>query len=301
MIAHLISVDQFTKRAIETLFNEASSLANRRPVGALLPGTVGANLFYEPSTRTSSSFYAAMVQLGGSMIPINDVSFSSVSKGETLEDTIRVMGCYCDVIVLRHPTVGAARRAAEVSTVPIINGGDGVGEHPTQALLDLYTIHQHRGLENARVALVGDLLHGRTIHSLIKLLRLYHAEIHLVSPEGLDLPEELLQPGDHVHRDLDACISSVDVVYMTRLQKERILDPGLVSARYQLTLDHMARARQDMIVMHPLPRVDEIPREIDQDPRAAYFRQVANGVLVRKAIFSLMLNDAAPWSSIGGD
>jgi len=299
MLAHLISVDQFTKTGISRLFKEADRLSDRHSIANLPYRTVGTNLFYEPSTRTSSSFYSAMVQLGGSMIPINDVAFSSVSKGETLEDTIRVMGCYCDVIVLRHPMIGSAKRAAEVSSVPIINAGDGAGEHPTQALLDLYTIRKHRGLDKPKVALVGDLKHGRTIHSLIKLLRMYQSEIHLVSPPELDLPGELASDGDHVHRDLHDCISHVDVVYMTRLQKERMEDPSIVQTSYRLTTEHMARARKDLIVMHPLPRVDEIGMEIDQDPRAMYFDQVQNGIHVRKAIFSMILNgsgDVSPWS-----
>lgn len=293
MINHLISVDQFDTDCINDLFVYAARCETGGGIPLLPKGIVSTNLFYEPSTRTSSSFYSAMAKLGGSVIPINDVNYSSVSKGETLEDTIRTVACYSDVIVLRHPIVGSVARAAAVSPVPVINAGDGVGEHPTQALLDLYTIRKHKGLNgHIRIALVGDLKHGRTVHSLLKLLRLYNVEMHLVSPKELAMPNEYVKDGDLIHETLDECIADVDVVYMTRVQKERITTQEIVG-NYALTLDHMAKAKKDMIVMHPLPRVDELPTTIDSDPRAVYFDQIKNGLYVRQAIFLRIFGSAA--------
>jgi aspartate carbamoyltransferase len=231
------------------------------------------------------------------VIPINDVNFSSVSKGETLEDTIQVMSGYSDVIVLRHPEIGACARAAAVSKVPIINAGDGVGEHPTQALLDLYTIKKyHRLNNNLCVALVGDLKHGRTVHSLLKLLRLYDVQVHLVSPQGMEMPLHLTLPQDHKHTDLQECVAHMDVIYMTRVQKERIQDPMLRDQfqEYRITTHLMDQAKNSMILMHPLPRVTEIGREIDADPRAVYFNQTENGLYVRQAIFLNLFNNHSP-------
>lgn len=298
MINHLISVDQFDTDCINDLFVYATRCETGRDIPLLPKGIVSTNLFYEPSTRTSSSFYSAMAKLGGSVIPINDVNYSSVSKGETLEDTIRTVACYSDVIVLRHPIVGSVARAAAVSPVPVINAGDGVGEHPTQALLDLYTIRKHKGLNrHIRIALVGDLKHGRTVHSLLKLLRLYNVEMHLVSPKELTMPSEYVKDGDLIHETLDECIADVDVVYMTRVQKERITTQEVVG-NYALTLDHMAKAKKDMIVMHPLPRVDELPTTIDSDPRAVYFDQIKNGLYVRQAIFLRIFgSQTPPWKN----
>lgn len=301
MTHHLLSVDQFSRDHLSRLFRLATRLREGTCWDTVPRRTVGANLFYEPSTRTSSSFYSAMTRLGGHMIPINDVSFSSVSKGETLEDTVRVMAGYTDVIVLRHPERGAARRAAAVSTVPIINGGYGVGEHPTQALLDLYTIHCHHDLQRPlRVALVGDLCHGRTVHSLLKLLRLYPTMIHLVAPEGLEMPRELTRPEDQHHRDLWGCISDVDVIYMTRVQRERMAPTvsHLVTS-YGLDLELMQRAGSQVSLLHPLPRLGEIPPAIDSDPRARYFEQTQNGLWIRQAIFlSVFDRSIQPWDPV---
>jgi aspartate carbamoyltransferase len=303
-MSHLVSVDQFDAASLHALFRMADRV--HLSSATLLQGKVSANLFYEASTRTSSSFYSAMARLGGSVIPINDVTYSSVSKGETLEDTIRTLACYSDVIVLRHSEVGASVRAARASPVPVINAGDGVGEHPTQALLDLYTIMQHVNPSHAvqparafKVALMGDLRHGRTVHSLAKLLRHYPgAEVHLVSPPELAMPAAYVQPSDMLHESLDTVIEDVDVLYVTRVQKERMPEGCAPSRHYALTLQDMASARSDMIVMHPLPRVDEIDRRIDADPRAAYFRQMRNGLLVRQAILSCLLSGECtpPWN-----
>lgn len=298
-MSHLISVDQFDTLCIDNLFGLADKIANSSGDYKIPSTIVATNLFYEPSTRTSSSFYSAMARLGGSVIPINDVSFSSVSKGETLEDTIQVMAQYSDVIVLRHPEKGSALRAAQVSRVPVINGGDGVGEHPTQALLDLYTIYKHKGLINPlQVALVGDLKHGRTVHSLLKLLRMYNVQVNLVNPPGFEMPADLVLAQDQQHKNLWSCIKDVDVIYMTRVQKERIESTQLLesSSNYAINLELMQQAKPNMILMHPLPRVDELPSYLDQDPRSKYFEQIGNGLLVRQAIFySLFGDQTVPW------
>lgn len=305
-MTHLLSVDQFDALACSQLFELARSIETSPRGSYQIPShTVLTNLFYEPSTRTSSSFYSAMRRLGGSVIPINDVNFSSVSKGETLEDTIQVIAQYSDAIVLRHPEKGSVHTAAKHSKVPVINGGDGIGEHPTQALLDLYTIYKHKTLDHRQkpleVALVGDLKHGRTVHSLLKLLRMYNTKIHLVSPPGFEMPDELVQTTDVRHRDLWGCINQVDVIYMTRVQKERIQDPHLLSqmSNYAISLEQMNLAKPDMILMHPLPRVDELPRVLDKDPRSKYFEQTGNGLIVRQAIFySLFGLPTVPWKKI---
>lgn len=299
---HVLSVDKYDRGLIDELFNHARMLSavaigiggNAPPmVQCKATGKTLVNLFYEPSTRTSSSFHAAMLKLGGNVIPINDVNYSSVSKGENLEDTVRTMASYADLIVLRHPEKGAVDRAAAVSPVPIINGGDGVGEHPTQALLDLYTIQSEHGvIDGLTVTLMGDLKHGRTVHSLVKLLRLFDVKINFVAPKCFSMPEEYVRPDDGVFTELDdAVIGTSDVIYLTRVQWERFTDSAEkpseyhgATYKYALTLDHMANAKDKMIVMHPFPRVDELDPAIDSDPRAAYFRQMKNGLWVRMAI-----------------
>ena len=290
---HVLTVDKYDRALIDDLFRHARTLSavaagiggNAPPfVQSKATGKTLINLFYEPSTRTSTSFHAAMIKLGGNVIPINDVNYSSVSKGENLEDTIRTMGSYADVIVLRHPEKGAVDRAAKVSNVPIINGGDGVGEHPTQALLDLFTIQKtFDRIDGLTVTLMGDLKHGRTVHSLVKLLRLYEVKINFVSPEELSMPGEYVQPDDTVTASLDDVLATTDVLYVTRVQRERMPHGASVEA-YRLDADDMAGAKEQMIVMHPFPRVDELDPAIDADPRAAYFKQMRNGLWVRMAI-----------------
>lgn len=295
---HLLSVSQFDTEGLTRLFQLAHDLETGATSITLSHQTVCTNLFYEPSTRTSTSFASAMIKLGGNVINITDVNFSSVSKGETLEDTVKVISGYSDVVVLRHPEVGSSRRAAAVAGVPVINAGDGAGEHPTQALLDLYTISRHHDLnQRLRVALVGDLLHGRTVHSLLKLLRLYDVEVHLVGPPELAMPAELVREGDYVHSSIDECISHMDVIYVTRVQKERFTEPHLVSTEsYRITPGVMAKARPDLTLMHPLPRVDEIDPAVDRDPRAVYFEQCENGMWIRQAVFvSLFGGGSVPW------
>jgi carbamoyl-phosphate synthase/aspartate carbamoyltransferase/dihydroorotase/carbamoyl-phosphate synthase/aspartate carbamoyltransferase len=269
----------------------------------LLAGNVLTCLFYEPSTRTSASFIAAMERLGGSVIPITQgVQFSSVSKGETLADTIRTLEQYSDVIVLRHPELGSAQTAADYAKIPIINAGDGTGEHPTQALLDLFTIREELGVvDGLKVAMVGDLRYGRTVHSLTKLLAQYDASLRFVSPEILRMPmvimNELIDAGIDVRETHDVAdvIANADVLYVTRVQKERFTDLAQyeeVRDQYEITPELMENAKDNMIVMHPLPRVGEIHYAVDSDPRAAYFRQVQNGMYIRMALLAAVLGKA---------
>jgi aspartate carbamoyltransferase len=268
----------------------------------LLRGKILANLFYEPSTRTSSSFMAAMLRLGGQVIPINNVQYSSVTKGESLPDTVRTLESYSDVIVIRHPEVGSAATAARYASKPVINAGDGVGEHPTQALLDLYTIVEALGsVHGLKVAMVGDLKFGRTVHSLTKLLVNYPVEFVFVSPEILRMPKDVLDVVDASgHRyeereDVHEIIGGVDVLYVTRVQKERFTDLAeydTVKDRYVVDPELMIRAQERMIVMHPLPRVNEISYAVDSDPRAAYFRQMRNGMYIRMALLAAVLGKA---------
>ena len=284
----VITVDQFARADIDEIF----ALAARLSVGRTMPltGKSIVNLFYEPSTRTSSSFHAAMSRLGGSVIPINEVNYSSVTKGETLEDTIRTLESYTDALVLRHYDEGATERAVSVASVPIINAGNGVGEHPTQALLDLYTIFKERGgIDGLNVTLMGDLKHGRTVHSLIKLLRMYDVKIRLVSPPELCLPKPYLYKGDIERINLESLIDDTDILYVTRVQKERFADELAIDISYSVTRSDMDRAKENLVLMHPLPRVGEIPTELDNDPRSAYFRQVRYGLHVRMALLVAMI------------
>lgn len=299
----ILSVSQFDTGTLDYVFEHADEMrAMVKEVGGneLLKGRVLACLFYEPSTRTSASFISAMERLGGSVIPITQgVQFSSVSKGETLPDTIRTLEQYSDVIVLRHPEIGSAKVAADYASVPIINAGDGPGEHPTQALLDLYTIQDELGTINGlKIAMVGDLRYGRTVHSLTKLLLHYDVSLRFVSPEILRLPltimNQVLDSGMNVRETHDVAdvIENVDVLYVTRVQKERFSDLAQyeeVKNHYEITPELMAKAKDKMVVMHPLPRVGEIHYAVDNDPRAAYFRQVQNGMYIRMALLSSVL------------
>jgi aspartate carbamoyltransferase catalytic subunit len=302
----IISVSQFTRESLDYIFSVAEEMrAIVRRVGStdLLKGTVLACLFYEPSTRTSSSFIAAMSRLGGTVIPITQgVQFSSVSKGESLPDTIRTLEQYADVIVLRHPEVGASGVAAKYARKPIINAGDGIGEHPTQALLDLFTIKEELGqIDGLSIAMVGDLKYGRTVHSLTRLLCLYDVELSFVSPEILRLPLDIMNqvrahnlPVRETY-DVAEVIEKVDVLYVTRVQKERFADLSEyeeVKRCYEITPELMEKAKQKMIVMHPLPRVGEIHYAVDDDPRAAYFRQMENGMYIRMALLAAVLGKA---------
>ena len=284
----VVSVDQFSRNDIDEVF----ALAARLSVGRTMPltGKSIVNLFYEPSTRTSSSFYAAMTRLGGSVIPINEVNYSSVTKGESLEDTIRTLECYADALVLRHYEEDATERAVSVASVPIINAGNGAGEHPTQALLDLYTISKERGqIDGLNITLMGDLKHGRTVHSLVKLLRMYDVNLNFVSPQELSLPSSYLMDEDSQYIDLSPIIEKTDILYVTRVQRERLADTMVIDFSYAVTREDMERAKENLVLMHPLPRVGEIPPELDSDPRAAYFRQMKYGLYVRMGILVAMI------------
>jgi aspartate carbamoyltransferase len=301
----IISVKQFDRQALEYVFGVAREMEQMvRRVGSfdLLKGKILASVFYEPSTRTSSSFTSAMERLGGSVIPINEVRYSSVSKGESLPDTIRTLEAYADVIVLRHPEVGSAELAAKYARKPIINAGDGIGEHPTQALLDLFTIQEEMGrLDGLTVTMVGDLKYGRTVHSLARLLSLFNVRLNYVSPEILAMPEHIIEEvqannlPQAAYNSLDPVIAESDVLYVTRVQKERFEDLEQyenVKGAFVITPETMTRAKEDMIVMHPLPRVGEISMEVDDDPRAAYFRQMEYGLYVRMALLAMVLGKA---------
>ncbi len=301
----ILSVEQFSRRELEIIFTVAEDMRTMvERVGSLeiLRGRVIACLFYEPSTRTSSSFIAAAERLGGQVIPISEVRYSSVTKGESLRDTIRTLECYADVIVLRHYEIGSAAAAADVARKPIINAGDGAGEHPTQALLDIFTINEELGaIDGLTVTMVGDLKYGRTVHSLARLLSLFDVRINFVSPDVLRVPQTII---DFLRQkqipitqtsNLDDVLAQTDVLYVTRVQKERFEDPAqydLVKDAYVITPQTMSRAKQRMCLMHPLPRVGEISEDVDSDPRAAYFRQMENGLYIRMALLALVLGRA---------
>jgi len=301
----ILSVKQFGRGDLEYIFGVAHEMREMvARVGSfdLLKGKILASLFYEPSTRTSSSFTSAMERLGGSVIPINEVRYSSVAKGESLPDTVRTLECYADVIVLRHPEVGSAALAAQYARKPIINAGDGVGEHPTQALLDLFTVKEELGrIDGLTVTMLGDLKYGRTVHSLARLLSLYDARINYVSPEILRMPQEIIDEikvhgiSQAEYDTLDTILPMTDVLYVTRVQKERFEDLDLyenVKGSFVITPETMQNAKERMIVMHPLPRVGEISIEVDNDPRAAYFRQMEYGLYVRMALLAMVLGKA---------
>ncbi len=264
-----------------------------------MEGLILATLFFEPSTRTRLSFETAMLRLGGQVITVADPKTSSAAKGESLADSIRTVEGYADVIVIRHPQRGSAQEAADATSVPVINAGDGTGQHPTQALLDIYTIQKEKGrLEGLTVTLAGDLKNGRTVHSLVHLLVRFGARLHFVAPAGLEMPAEitagLRARGAAVSEsaDLAEALRTSDVAYVTRIQRERFEDAAeyeRVRGSYVLDMAMVEAARPGLTVMHPLPRVDEIAPEVDRYPGAAYFRQVANGVPIRMALLALVM------------
>ena len=301
----ILSVSQFDRTKLEYVSgvaHEMRVLVERFGGADLLQGKILANLFYEPSTRTSSSFMAAMMRLGGQVIPINNVQYSSVSKGESLPDTIRTLESYSDVIVIRHPEVGAAATAAYYADKPVINAGDGVGEHPTQALLDLFTIVEELGkVDGLTITMVGDLKYGRTVHSLTKLLVNYDVKFRFVSPDILKMPDDVLdvvKGTGHTYEEVESlpdAITGSDVLYVTRVQKERFTDLAAydrVKDLYVVDEELLTQAKERMIVMHPLPRVGEISYGVDDDPRAAYFRQMRNGMYIRMALLASVLGRA---------
>lgn len=300
---HILSARQFDTAELETLFEYTDEIhqeytADRRSLLGRHPGEGVATLFYEPSTRTRLSFEAAAQGLGAYVLSTENAGeFSSAIKGESIEDSIRTAGCYADVIVLRHPEKGAAERAAAVQAKPIINAGDGTGEHPTQALLDLYTIRSEAGkLQDLHVVVGGDLKHGRTARSLSQLLSAYPGNrLSFVSvPElgmGQDVKDHLAQTNtryDETDNMFDV-LHNADVVYWTRLQKERLADPTVESS-FVINQAALQAMPEHAVIMHPLPRVHEIEPSVDADPRAAYFRQVQNGLFVRMALLDTMLS-----------
>jgi aspartate carbamoyltransferase len=265
----------------------------------LLKGKLVATLFFEPSTRTRLSFEAAMQRLGGGVISMGAVESSSVAKGETLSDTVRTVAQYADVIVVRHPRIGSAKEAADAVDIPVVNAGDGAGQHPTQALLDLYTIRKELGsLKNLKISLVGDLKNGRTVHALVEVLSHFEASLYFISPNLLRMPEEITirmkQKGCEVTETEDLALgaSRSDLIYMTRIQKERFADLSeyeKVKGSYIINREFIDRLKKKITILHPLPRVDEINPDVDSYPGAAYFRQMRNGVYVRMALLAMIL------------
>ncbi|MFH0897820.1 MAG: aspartate carbamoyltransferase [Candidatus Bathyarchaeota archaeon] len=295
----ILSIRDFTRSDVEHVLDIARLMEPLTIGGSkMLEGRVLAALFFEPSTRTRMSFESAMHKLGGGCISISEARTSAVEKGESLADTIRTIENYCDVIALRHPQDGSARLAADVASIPVINGGSGAEEHPTQALLDLYTIKREIGkIDGLNIALLGDLRYGRTVHSLAYALALYDTTIYFVSPESLKVRREVFEDvGDKItvyeERDIKDVMPKIDVLYVTRIQRERIPDPEeyeKVKGAYGITLAHLRNAKRNMIIMHPLPRVDEISPDIDQTPHAKYFKQMWYGLVTRMALLSLTL------------
>lgn len=299
---HLIDPTDITRQETDEIIALAEDIiANRQNYSEKMKGRKLATLFYEPSTRTRLSFTAAMMELGGNVLGFSDAKNSSVSKGETVEDTVRVVGCFADIIAMRHYIEGAPLIATTVSKVPIINAGDGSHSHPTQTLTDLLTIKRELGhLDNLTIGFCGDLRFGRTVHSLIKALSRYEGiKVILIAPDELKLPsyikEDICEKNGIEYREvktMEEVMPELDVLYMTRVQKERFLDEDeydLVKDSFVLDCEKLSTAKEKMAILHPLPRVNEILTEVDDDPRAAYFRQVENGKFVRMALITKLI------------
>ena len=295
----IVSIQDFSREEINYILEKSQAMEPLATKGSdMLKGKILATLFFEPSTRTRLSFEAAMLKLGGSTIGFADAEIASVRKGENLADTIRTVENYANVIALRHPLEGAAKLAAEFSKVPILNGGTGAEEHPTQALMDLYTIKKEKEkIDGLKIALLGDLRYGRTVHSLAYALSLYDIELYLISPESLRMRREVIRAVKNrisifEDKSLEQIIPQIDVLYVTRIQKERFPDPAeyvKVKGIYRISLETLRNARKDLILLHPLPRLDEIAPEVDSKPQARYFQQVWNGIVVRMALLALVL------------
>ncbi len=294
----LISITDYSKEEIIQVLDIAEEF-EKNVRQKLLDQHVIASLFFEPSTRTRLSFESAVQYMGGSIIGFASADTSSVRKGESLKDTILTVSNYSDLIVMRNPIDGSARFASEVSPVPIINAGDGANQHPTQCLLDLYSIRKTQGtLENIQIALVGDLKYGRTVHSLVQALSLFNATFHLVSPESLKLPSAVkkwIKDANldyHQYTDINEVINTMDIIYMTRIQGERFPDPmeyEKVKNSYILENSMLTNSKDNMRILHPLPRVNEISEDVDNNPKAYYFQQARNGVYVRQALIAAIL------------
>lgn len=297
---HIISIKDFDREEIDALLAQAKEIDAQRTIEQSLDGKIVALLFFEPSTRTRMSFASALSRLGGSSICVDSVEGSSIIKGETLADTVRVVSGYVDAIVLRHPREGAARLASEFATVPVINAGDGAGQHPSQTLLDLYTIRQSMPLDNIDIGLLGDLRYGRTAHSLAYALSHYDVTLHTIAPNGLELPEHLLselrERGMDViaYESVNEIINSLDVLYVTRIQRERFPDSASylnVAQSYRITPEALSEVRDSLIILHPLPRAGEIDPRVDDMPYARYFEQAKNGVPVRMAMLREVMRE----------
>ncbi|MEM2967804.1 MAG: aspartate carbamoyltransferase [Candidatus Bathyarchaeia archaeon] len=295
----IVSIEDFSREEINYILKVSQSMEPLASKGSdMLKGKILATLFFEPSTRTRLSFEAAMLKLGGSTIGFAEAEVASVRKGENLADTIRTVENYADVIALRHPLDGAAKFAAEFAKVPILNAGSGSEEHPTQAFMDLYTIQKEKGkIDGLKIALVGDLRYGRTVHSLAYALSLYDIKLYLVSPESLRMRKEVIHAVEKKisvveDANLEEVMPQIDVLYVTRIQKERFPDAAeyaKVKGTYKIDLKTLKNAKKDLIILHPLPRVDEIAAEVDATPQARYFQQVWNGIVVRMALLALVL------------
>jgi aspartate carbamoyltransferase catalytic subunit len=298
----ITSIEDFSRQEIDYILKASKSMElTAKASSELLKGKILANIFFEPSTRTRLSFEAAMLKLGGNTIGFADAESTSVKKGENLADTIRTVENYADIIALRHPLEGAAKLAAEYAKIPVINAGSGAEEHPTQALIDLYTIQKEKGrIDDLKIAVIGDLRYGRTVHSLAYALSMYNVELTLVSPESLRMRREVLRKiQDKITvsetQNLEEVLPKADVLYVTRIQKERFPDQAeyaKVKGAYRINLSALENSKSDLIILHPLPRVDEIAPEVDNTPKARYFQQVWNGTVVRMALLALVLGAA---------
>ncbi len=299
----LISVSDLDEGDIENIFEKADYMCqnmNNMRQNEPMKLKILATLFYEPSTRTRLSFESAMERLGGYVISMADSKTSSFSKGETLADTIRIVESYADIIVIRHPLEGAALLASRFSSKPVINAGDGSGEHPTQTLVDLYTIKKELGdIDNKEITIIGDLKYGRTVHSLLLALTRYNVKINLVSPSNLKLPDyvykEIKNKLDiNIINDLEQSIEQSDVLYVTRIQKERFTDKNeyyKLIGSYKITKDEAEKMKENSIIMHPLPRIDEIDADVDFMKKAKYFKQASYGIPIRMALISMIAVD----------
>ncbi len=294
----LVSINDYTKEEYIEILDLAEKFEDN-PVQNLLKGKVVATLFFEPSTRTRLSFESAVSRLGGHIIGFSDTGTSSVTKGETLYDTIKIVSNYCDLIVMRHPLEGSARFASEITDIPVINAGDGANQHPTQTLLDLYSIRKTQGtLDDLNIFMVGDLKYGRTVHSLLMAMSQFKTSFNFISPDELKMPEEYKLFLENIgikyyeHKDFTDIVSKADIMYMTRVQKERFSDPieyERTKNAYVLKNELLSGTKKNLKVLHPLPRVSEIEQEVDKSPKAYYFTQALNGVFIRQAIITSIL------------
>lgn len=295
----IVSVNSFDQQDVDVIMDQAEQ-CKKQPKSDLLRQKIIASCFFEPSTRTRLSFEAAALRSSASLIGFSDSDNLSIQKGESLSDTVKTISQYADLMIIRHPLEGAARLAADIADIPVINAGDGANQHPTQALTDMFTIRESQGrLDNLAVALVGDLKYGRTIHSLVLLSALYDIRLYLVSPESLILPVVLC---DHLkkrgvrfsfHHQIEEVIANIDILYLTRIQCERVNqdEQSLIKNKLILNPSLLKKARPNMKIMHPLPRLDELPHEIDETPYANYFQQAKNGLFVRQALLNMILGE----------